>query len=150
MFYDTSPTTGLVGSGIGYGHTHHNERKFDAVSTAQSSPSIHPPSLFPFGDDDNTTDATNSPISDDSFDASHSKSIALGAPPRPPRSPLRRSLTKSVEMYPMAPSPSVSSDTPPSSPVSLDAAKVINRRTLLNVRTGVHPRGVIVLDTLLM
>ncbi|KAG6890429.1 hypothetical protein C0995_008783 [Termitomyces sp. Mi166 len=134
-FEDTFSTTGLVGSGVGYGHMHHNEHRLKSVSTAQSSPSIYPPSLPPSGDDDNTTDATQSPISDYSSDVSHFKFIASGAPPRPPRSPLRQSLMlKPLETYPITPPSSVSSHTPPSSPIVLDAAKIVNRRTLLDVQ----------------
>lgn len=141
---DTPSAAGLVVSGVGYDPTYHEEYRSNDVSTTRSSPSSYPPSLPPFGDDDNTIDAPQSPNSDDSFNVSHSP-IPPEVPPRPPRSPLRRSITMSPEMYTMTPPSSVSSDTPPRSPILLDEAKVVNRRTLLNVRTHVIPCNAIVL-----
>ncbi|KAG6857534.1 hypothetical protein H0H87_000133 [Tephrocybe sp. NHM501043] len=138
-FEDYTSTTGLIGHGTGYGHTIHDDlRKLDRASIAQSSPSIYPASLPPSSED---TDATRSPTLENSpIDVPHHKSPHTGAPPRPPRSHLRRSLTKPFEMYPITPPSSVSSHTPPQSPfTSLAPAEVVNRRTLLDVRPQIRP-----------
>jgi len=120
-----------LGFGIGYGRVFNDDHR-DRISVAQSSPSIYPVSLPPSGDDDNT-DVTQSPTIENS-DFSP-KNVVKGAPPRPPRSHLRRSITKPFEIYPITPAPSTSSHaaSDPPSPI-LDQTKVINRRTLLDVR----------------
>ncbi|KAG6814058.1 hypothetical protein H0H92_003105 [Tricholoma furcatifolium] len=132
-FDDPSLAAGLVGYGLGYGLEYNRvlRDRLDTASIAQSSPSIYPASLPPLGDDDNT-DATQSPVTEHSFDIPNPKVVPSQAPPRPPRSHLRRSLTKPFEMYPITPPSSVSSHTAPDSP--LDATKVVRRKTLLDVR----------------
>ncbi|KAF8078654.1 hypothetical protein FPV67DRAFT_1689360 [Lyophyllum atratum] len=131
-FVDNPNNNPGLGFGVGYGRAFGEDHR-DRVSIAQSSPSIYPVSLPPSGDDD-TTDATVSPTVENASDFS-SRHIIVGAPPRPPRSHLRRSITKPSEMYPITPPTSVSSHAPsnPPSPI-LDQAKVISRRTLLDVR----------------
>ncbi|KNZ77434.1 hypothetical protein J132_05450, partial [Termitomyces sp. J132] len=126
-FKGISSNTRSDGYSTGPGHTQNNKPRFN--SAAHMSPSLCPPSLPPSGDEDNITDGTRSPISDNSSKMSHSNSIASGVPPRPPRSPLRRSLAKPSETYSITP---LSSYTPSSSPIVLAAAKVTGRRTLLD------------------
>ncbi|GLB36123.1 putative rab subfamily of small GTPases [Lyophyllum shimeji] len=122
----------VVGFGVGYGRAFNDDRR-DRASLAQSSPSIYPASLPPSGDEE-TIDATQSPISEHSSGSS-SRKVVAGAPPRPPRSHLRRSITKPYDVYPVTPPTSVSSHAPskPPSPI-LDQTKVTGRRTLLDVR----------------
>ncbi|RDB29159.1 hypothetical protein Hypma_015555 [Hypsizygus marmoreus] len=108
------------------------------ASIAQSSPSIYPASLPPTGDDD-SVDAMHYPT--DESDSTGTNLIGQ-APPRPPKSHLRRSVTKSSGMYPMTPPPSASSHShsnPPSPITEETYAKtprdnVWKRRTLLDVR----------------
>lgn len=121
-----------LGFGVGYGRAFNDDRH-ERASITQSSPSIYPASILPSADED-TTDATQSPTVENFCDFFPRK--VAGAPPRPPRSHLRRSVTKNFEAYPVTPPTSVSSHAPskPPSPV-LDQAKVIGRRTLLDVRT---------------
>jgi len=110
------------------------------VAIAQSSPSIYPPSLPPTGDDDNlpvaqwpTEKAAPQPLHD---------SFIVEAPPRPPRSLLRRNSVKVSEVYPLTPPASISShsQSKPPSPTTPDQPHfkgpqdVLNRRTLLDVR----------------
>ncbi|KAH0590774.1 hypothetical protein H2248_000899 [Termitomyces sp. 'cryptogamus'] len=113
-FKGISSNTRSDGYSTGPGHTQNNKPRFN--SAAHMSPSLCPPSLPPSGDEDNITD---------------------GVPPRPPRSPLRRSLAKPSETYSITP---LSSYTPSSSPIVLAAAKVTGRRTLLDVRPQVDTK----------
>lgn len=105
------------------------------ASVALSSPSIYPASLPPDVDDDPVV-----PQTEKSPSPPPQNPLVADAPPRPPRSILRRSSTRApAEMYPMTPSASASShsDNPPGPIVEQAQTKtppdIFLRRTLLDV-----------------
>lgn len=124
--------TRLHGVSLPFDHNLFHSR----ASIAQSSPSIYPASLPPDVDDNNAevarrTEKPPSPPPQNPFVAE--------APPRPPRSILRRnSMRAPAEMYPMTPPASASSHShsKPPSPIveSKGPQDIFNRRTLLDVR----------------
>ncbi|KAG6851082.1 hypothetical protein H0H93_002974 [Arthromyces matolae] len=130
-------TNGALGHDIAY------NLRDDRIVTTQSSPSIYPASLASLPDDGESTNVFTSATPENPFGAHspHVPRVSM-APPRPPRSHLRGSATKALEIaYPITPPSSVSSHTPPSSPLpTLDVAQVVNRRTLLDVCALEMPR----------
>lgn len=121
-----------LGFGVGYGHSNGQPR--DGASMARSTPSIYPESLAESGDD-STSDNNHSTKSSDYYAHPIRRNLTEGAPPRPPRSHLRGSISKHIEMHPITPPTSISSHvhSVPQSP-SLEQENFFTRRTLLDVR----------------